>query len=123
VSAVRSRPTPRFKGRRNAAFFCALPLSLLFKFVQIIVFMRTALIDKQINTYLGQLNPKEKQAVLSVVRTFVENKQDDGFSEDKEFIAELDRRTAEYESGKAKVLTLDQLEARARKSYKAKAKK
>ena len=85
--------------------------------------MRTAVIDKQINTYLGQLNTKEKQAVLSVVRTFVENKQDDGFYEDKEFIAELDRRTAEYESGKAKVLTLDQLEARARKSYKAKAKK
>ena len=77
--------------------------------------MRTAAIDKQINTYLGQLNPKEKQAVLSVVRTFVENKQDDRFHEDKKFIAELDRRTAEYESGNAKALTLDQLEARAGK--------
>jgi putative addiction module component (TIGR02574 family) len=83
--------------------------------------MNIAVIDKQINTYLGQLNPKEKQAVLSVVKTFVENKQEDILREDKEFIAELDRRTAEYENGKAKVLTLDQLEARARKSYKAKA--
>jgi hypothetical protein len=30
--------------------------------------------------------------------------------EDAAFIAELDRRTAEYESGKSKVLTLDELE-------------
>jgi hypothetical protein len=85
--------------------------------------MRTATtIDKQINTYLVQLNPKEKQAVLSVVKTFVENRHEDDPKEDKAFFAELDRRTAEYESGMAKVLTLDQLEARARKSYKAKAK-
>jgi putative addiction module component (TIGR02574 family) len=82
--------------------------------------MGTTAIDKQINTYLGQLNSKEKQAVLSVVKTFAENKHEDNPLEDKAFIAELDRRTAEYESGKAKVLTLDQLEARARKSYKAK---
>jgi len=58
------------------------------------------------------------------MRTAVEeSKQDDGFHEDKELIAELDRRTTKYESGKTKVLTLDQLEARARKSYKAKSKK
>jgi hypothetical protein len=82
--------------------------------------MRTAAIDTQINTYLGRLNSKEKQAVLSVVKTFVENKQKDSPLEDKEFIEELDRRTAEYESGTAKVLTLDQLEARGRKSYRAK---
>jgi hypothetical protein len=82
--------------------------------------MRIAAIDKQINTYLGQLNPKEKQAVLSVVKTFVENRHEDSPREDKAYIAELDRRTSEYESGKAKVLTLGQLEARARKSYKAK---
>ncbi|HEY4290040.1 MAG TPA: hypothetical protein VGN00_23230 [Puia sp.] len=82
--------------------------------------MRTAIIDKQINTYLGQLNPKEKEAVLGVVKTFVENRHDDDLLEGKAFIAELDRRTAEYESGKAKVLTLDQLEAKARRSYKAK---
>ncbi|MHA4809556.1 hypothetical protein ACX0G9_15695 [Flavitalea flava] len=81
-----------------------------------------ATIDKQINNYLGQLNPKEKQAVLSVVKTFVENRNEDEPWEDKAFIAELDRRTAEYESGKAKVLTLDQLEAKARKLYKAKVK-
>jgi putative addiction module component (TIGR02574 family) len=85
--------------------------------------MRTALIDKQINTYLGKLNAKEKEAILGVVKTFVENKEDD--PEDTAFIAELDRRVTEFESGKAKTLTLDQLETRARKAYKnnAKAKK
>ncbi|MDR3669009.1 MAG: hypothetical protein P4L35_19440 [Ignavibacteriaceae bacterium] len=85
--------------------------------------MKTAVtIDKQINTYLVQLNPKEKRAVLSVVKTFVENRLEDDSVDGKAFFAELDRRTAEYEAGKAKVLTLDQLEARARKSFKAKAK-
>ncbi len=79
-------------------------------------------IDKQINNYLVRLNTKEKEAVLSVVKTFAENRQKDDLWSDKDFIAELDRRTAEYESGKAKVLTLDQLETGARKAYKAKAK-
>lgn len=72
--------------------------------------MRTAVIDKQINTYLGKLNAKEKEAILGVVKTFVENK------EDTAFIAELARRVTEFESGKAKTLTLDQLEARVRKA-------
>jgi hypothetical protein len=82
----------------------------------------TTTIDKQINNYLVRLNTKEKEAVLSVVKTFAENRQKDDLWSDKDFIAELDRRTAEYESGKAKVLTLDQLETGARKVYKAKAK-
>ena len=88
-----------------------------------IEYMGTAIstIDRQINKYVAQMNVKEKEAVLGIVRTIVE-KQDDDPWEDKAFIAELDRRTAEYESGKAKVLTLDQLEARARKAYKTKAK-
>ena len=80
--------------------------------------MRAASIDKQINTYLEQLNSKQKQAVLSVVKTFAENRHEDDLWEDKTFIAELDRRSAEYESGKATVLTLDQLETGARKKYR-----
>lgn len=38
-----------------------------------------------------------------------------GIWQDKTFIAEWDRRTAEYEKGKAKTLTLDQLEAKAQR--------
>ena len=85
--------------------------------------MGTAIsIDKQIYKYVTQMNVKEKEAVLGIVKTIVEKQPGDPW-EDEAFIAEMDRRTAEYESGKAKVLTLDQLEAGARKAYnKAKAK-
>ena len=79
--------------------------------------MRTAItIDKQINSYLVQLNAKEKAAVLSVVKTFAENKHEDDIWRIRLFLADLDRRTAEYESGNAKILTLNQLEAGARKT-------
>ena len=81
--------------------------------------MRTATIDKQINTYLGQLNSKEKEVVLGVVKTFVENRQDDDLLEDKNYLAEMDRRFKEMESGKVRLYTLDEAEAAARQSYKA----
>ena len=80
--------------------------------------MRTATIDKQINTYLGQLNPKEKEVVLGVVKTFVENRHDDPF-EDKGFVKEMDRRFKEMESGRVKLFTLEEAETLARQSYKA----
>jgi putative addiction module component (TIGR02574 family) len=78
-------------------------------------------LDKQINNYLIQLNNKQKKAVLTVIKTFAEEQENEVW-EDSAFIAELDRRTAEYESGKAKVLTLDELETRVRKVHKAKGK-
>jgi putative addiction module component (TIGR02574 family) len=74
-------------------------------------------LDKQINDYLIQLNDKQKRAVLTVMKTFAEG-QDSDLWEDSTFIAELDRRTAEYEDGKTKVLTLDELDARVRKAVK-----
>jgi hypothetical protein len=79
-------------------------------------------IDKQINNYLGQLNEKQKKAVLTVVKTFAGEKAAPDYWEDESFIKELDRRTAEYETGKAKVFTLAEMEAGARKAYKAKKK-
>jgi hypothetical protein len=79
-------------------------------------------IDKQINSYLGQLNEKQKKAVLTVVKTFADEKATIDYWEDESFVAELDKRTSEYEAGKAKVFTLDALEAGARKAYKAKKK-
>lgn len=78
-------------------------------------------LDKQINDYLIQLNDRQKRAVLTVVKTFVE-KQENELWEDSAFIAELDRRTSEYENGKVKVLTLDELETKVRKAYKSKGK-
>lgn len=84
--------------------------------------MRTATkLDKQINDYLLQLNDKQKKAVLTVVKTFAEEQEDEVWG-NSAFIAELDRRTTEYESGNAKVFTLDELEARVRKAHKSKRK-
>jgi hypothetical protein len=65
---------------------------------------------------LGQLNPKEKQVVLGVVRTFVENRHDDDLLEDKNFVKEMDRRFNEMESGTVTLYTLDEAEALARQS-------
>jgi hypothetical protein len=76
-------------------------------------------LDKQITNYLIQLNTKQKKAVLTVVKTFAEE-GDYSHWKDESFVAELDRRTAEYESGKARVYTLDELEAGARKSHATK---
>jgi hypothetical protein len=84
--------------------------------------MRIATIDKQINTYLGQLNPKEKEAVLGVVKTFVENRQDD-LLEDKNLVKEMDRRFNEMEKGSVKLYKLDEVEGLARQSYKARKRK
>ena len=77
-------------------------------------------VDKEINHYLALLTDRQKEAVLTVVKTFAEEGNNYDFWKDESFVAELDRRTADYESGKAKVYTLDELEQGARKSYKAK---
>ncbi|HEX6426662.1 MAG TPA: hypothetical protein VF008_03205 [Niastella sp.] len=81
----------------------------------------TRKLDKQINDYLIRLNDKQKRAVLTVVKAFAEEQGGDLW-ENSAIIAELDRRTAEYENGKAKELTLDELEVRVRKAHKSKGK-
>ena len=80
------------------------------------------LLDKKINTVLTKLTSRQKEALLTVAETFVEEQRE---SYDAGFLKEIDKRFAEYESGKVKGISLDTLEARARKSYlskKAKAK-
>lgn len=76
-----------------------------------------AIVDKKITTLLPILTTKQKKAVLNVMETFA---QEEDVWQDKNFVKELDRRTMEFESGKAKTLSLEQLEAKARNSYKAK---
>ena len=74
-------------------------------------------IDKEINQYLGHLNTRQKQAVLTVVKTFA-GEEDYDHWKDKDFVSEMDKRFAEMESGKVKGLTLEQMEAGARRVYK-----
>lgn len=61
--------------------------------------------------------------MLTVVKTFAEEAETDRWK-DKAFIAEMDRRFSEIESGKEKTYTLKELEAEARQFYnKRKSKK
>jgi len=80
-------------------------------------------IDKQISNYLGRLNNRQKKAVLTVVRTFVEE-QEQEYSPWKEvgFEAEMDRRVAELESGKVKGYSWEDVRQNARQSVKTKKK-
>ena len=76
-------------------------------------------IDRRINNYLAQMNMKEKEAVLGIAKAIVDGRNEEELFADKNFIAEMDRRFKEMESGKVKLYTLDEAEAHARASYKA----
>ncbi len=78
------------------------------------------LIDKKINDYLIKLNSKEKKAVLGVVKTFADKHVNDEVWDDKTYLAEMNKRFKDYESGKVKTYSLDEVENRARAAYKAK---
>ncbi len=73
-------------------------------------------LDKEINTYLNHLSVQQKEVVLSVVKTFAG--EEEAWWSDKIYMAEMDRRFAELESGKVKGITLDELEKGARQAYK-----
>ena len=74
-------------------------------------------LDKEISHYLPRLSSRQKETVLTVVKTFAEESEADKWK-DKTFIAEMDRRFAEMESGKVKTYTLEEVETEARQSYK-----
>jgi hypothetical protein len=80
-------------------------------------------IDKQMTDYLVQLSPKQKKAVLTVVRTFVEEpEQEYSPWKDAGFLAEMDKRIEELESGKVKGSSWGEVKQRARQSVKMKKK-
>ena len=74
-------------------------------------------LDKEIFHYLPRLNSRQKETVLTVVKTFAEEAETDRWK-DKAFIAEMDRRFSEMESGKEKTYTLNEVEAEARQFNK-----
>ncbi len=81
-------------------------------------------LDKQITTYLVQLNTKQKKAVLTVVKAFVEGpEQEINPWKDADFVAEMDRRMVELERGKVKGRTWDEVKQSARQEVKSKKKK
>jgi hypothetical protein len=83
--------------------------------------MSEAALDKQINNYLAQLNMNQKKAVLTVVKTFAEEHgQEFDPWKDEGFVAELDKRMEELESGKEKGYAWEEVKQRAWQSVKAK---
>jgi predicted deacetylase len=71
-------------------------------------------LDKKITNYLLKLNTRQKEAVLTVIKTFAEEQD---IWEDEEFLSMLDKRASEFEEGKAKVFTLAEVQAKARKFH------
>ena len=80
-------------------------------------------VEKQIGNYLSLLNTRQKKAVLTVVKTIAEAQQDYGnIWEDKDFVKEMDSRTADYEKGNIRMLKLEEVKKAAIANYKAKRK-
>ncbi|MCY7310123.1 MAG: hypothetical protein SGI96_00485 [Bacteroidota bacterium] len=75
-------------------------------------------IDKEIAGYLPQLSAVQKQAVLGVIKTFAVEKEEYDRWNDKNFITEMDGRTAELENGSVKGFSWTEVKKRARKSLK-----
>jgi putative addiction module component (TIGR02574 family) len=75
-----------------------------------------ATIDKKIAGYLELLNERQKKAVLGIVKAFAEEETSDDIWQDAKFVAEIDRRTKELESGKVKGYSWDEVKKITRKS-------
>jgi putative addiction module component (TIGR02574 family) len=73
-------------------------------------------LDKEITHYLGQLSTEQKKVVLSVVKSFA--REEEAWMNNKAYIAEMDRRFTELETGKVKGLSMDELASRTRQAYK-----
>lgn len=76
--------------------------------------MTASTLDKQINNYLSQLNPKQKKAVLTVVKTFAE--EHENLLGVPTFVDEMNRRSEELESGKIKGTTWEEVKKKAENS-------
>ncbi len=65
----------------------------------------TNTVDKQISSYLKRLNMEQKKRVLTLLKSYVEEN-----AEKHTFEKELERRISDYESGRGKVYTMEEIE-------------
>lgn len=73
-------------------------------------------LDKEITHYLGHLSTEQKKVVLSVVKSFA--REEEAWADDKAYIAEMDKRFKDLESGKVGGLQLNDLATKARQAFK-----
>ncbi len=78
--------------------------------------MSSPTLDKQIANYLPRLNERQKKAILTVVKTFIND--EDSLLSNEDFVKEMDRRMTEMESGKEKGYNWEEVKQRARHSKK-----
>jgi len=76
----------------------------------------SAAIRNKLYDYIRVADDKKLHAIYNLLENEIE--QTTEWWKDKGFVKELDRRFAEMESGKEQGVTLDELEAAARQSYK-----
>jgi hypothetical protein len=81
----------------------------------------TKTLDKEIRDYLPRLSSRQKQTILTVVKTFAEE-DDEEILNDELFLAEMDKRFSEMEHGKVKTFSLEEVEEEARLFSKKKKK-
>ena len=74
-------------------------------------------IDKKIVTLLTGLNIQQKKAVLTVVKTFAQEKADEW--QEEEYMKEMNSRFTDYETGKVKGHTIQETINAAKKAYKS----
>lgn len=78
-------------------------------------------LDKEITHYLGHLSTEQKKVVLSVVKSFA--REEEAWADDKAYIADMDNRFKELESGKVAGLQLEDLATKARLAFKSRKRK
>ncbi len=82
-------------------------------------------LDNKLHAAIGGLTDKQKKAVLGIVNVLTLEQHDlSGHWDDKDFVAEMDDRLREYQSGGAKLISLEEVEKKASKAaQKLKSKK
>jgi hypothetical protein len=73
-------------------------------------------LDKEITYYLGHLSIEQKKVVLSVVKSFA--REEEAWADDKAYIAEMNKRFKDLETGKVAGLNIDELATKARQAFK-----
>jgi hypothetical protein len=83
--------------------------------------MNATTVEKEIIDYLAILSPKEKETVLSVVKTIAKAHTDyENVWDDKDFAEEMNSRVASYENGTAKVFKFEEMKKAAVEAYQTK---
>ena len=79
--------------------------------------MSTTEIREQLHRYIDQANDKKVKVIYTIVE---EEIHIHSIWDDDTFVAELEKRVAELESGRVKGLTFEEVQHNARKAFKEK---